>query len=143
MMDDEKYMKEAIKLARKAFNKNEIPVGAIIVKDGVIIAKGYNKKNNSNLTTDHAEIIAITKANKKLNNWRLDGCTIYITLEPCPMCASAIEQARISRIVTSSINNKQENRKIVSSILKNKDWKKHFLIDQSEDIINEFFKLRR
>ncbi len=143
MIDDEKFMKEAIKLARKAFNKNEIPVGAIIVKDGVVIAKGYNKKNNSNLTTDHAEIIAINKANKKLNNWRLDGCTIYITLEPCPMCASAIEQARISRIVTSSINNKQENRKIVLSILKNKDWKKHFLIDQSEDIINEFFKLRR
>lgn len=143
MKDDEKFMKEAIKLAKKAFNKNEIPVGAIIVKDGVIIGRGYNKKNNSNLITDHAEIIAINKANKKLNNWRLDGCTIYITLEPCPMCASAIEQARISRIVTSSINNNQENRKIVSNILKNKKWEKKILIEQSEDIINNFFKLRR
>jgi len=143
MKDDEKFMKEAIKLAKKAFNKNEIPVGAIIVKDGVIIGRGYNKKNNSNLITDHAEIIAINKANKKLNNWRLDGCTIYITLEPCPMCASAIEQARISRIVTSSINNNQENRKIVLNILKNKKWEKKILIEQSEDIINNFFKLRR
>ena len=80
----------AINEARKAYKMGEVPVGAVIVKDDVVIAKAYNKKEKYGCVTGHAEILAVEKASKKLNNWRLNGCDIYITLEPCPMCASAI-----------------------------------------------------
>ena len=95
---DIKFMKMAIKEAIKAFNKNEIPVGCVIVKDDVIVAKAHNLREINNLVTSHAEILAITKANKKLNSWRLDDCDIYVTLEPCPMCSGAIIQARIKNL---------------------------------------------
>ena len=94
----EKYMKIAIKEAEKAFNIGEVPVGAVIVKNNKIIAKAYNKKEKLGSVTRHAEIIAIEKASKRISNWRLDNCDIYITLEPCPMCASAIKQSRIANI---------------------------------------------
>ena len=102
MENKEKYMKAALKEAQKAYNLLEIPVGAVIVKNGKVISKAFNKKNKSNKVKDHAEILAIDKANRKLHNWRLEDCEIYITLEPCPMCASAIEQARIGRIITGA-----------------------------------------
>ncbi len=95
---EEKFMRIAINEAKKALILGEVPVGAVIVKNGKIISKAYNKKEKLNSVTKHAEIIAVEKASKKINNWRLDGCDIYITLEPCPMCASAIKQARISNI---------------------------------------------
>ena len=93
-----KYMKMAINEAVKAFNKNEIPVGCVIVKDNLVVAKAHNLREINNLVTSHAEILAITKANKKLNSWRLDDCDIYVTLEPCAMCSGAIIQARIKNL---------------------------------------------
>ena len=94
----EKYMEEALKQARKAFEKEEVPVGAVIVKENKIIARAYNLKETKNDSTKHAEIIAIQKASKKLNAWRLTGCEMYVTLEPCSMCAGAIIQSRIKKV---------------------------------------------
>lgn len=91
-------MYAALKEAKKAYDKNEVPVGAIIVKNGKIIARGHNLKETKTDTTKHAEIIAIQKASKKINAWRLNGCEMYITLEPCAMCAGAIIGARIKKI---------------------------------------------
>lgn len=93
-----KYMDLAYKEALKAYDKKEIPVGCVIVKDDVVIAKAHNLREIKNMVSAHAEMLAISKANKKLNSWRLDGCDIYITLEPCPMCYSAIIQARINNL---------------------------------------------
>ena len=93
-----KFMKSAIKEAKKAEKIDEIPVGAVIIQDGKIIARGYNKRETKQDALMHAEINAISKACKKLGSWRLDGCDIYVTLEPCPMCAGAIIQARIENV---------------------------------------------
>lgn len=98
-MNDEKYMQEAIKLAKKAYNKNEVPVGSLIVKDNKIIATAYNKKESKKNSILHAEIIVINKACKKLKTWHLENCILYTTLEPCMMCTGAIEQSRIKKIV--------------------------------------------
>ncbi len=92
------FMNLALKQALKAYKKQEVPIGAIIVKNGKIISKAYNKKENKQITTKHAEIIAIERACKKLKTWHLDGCEIYTTMEPCLMCYGAIEQSRISKI---------------------------------------------
>lgn len=142
-MNDEKYMKIALKEAKKAMDKDEIPVGAVIVKDNKVIAKAYNTRNMSNRVVDHAEIIAINKANKKLNNWRLEDCEIYITLEPCPMCASAIEQSRIKRIVTGAVNNNLETRQISCDILKKINWVKNCCAEECSNLINIFFNNKR
>lgn len=99
MHDDIYYMNIAYKEALKALQEDEVPVGAIIVKDNKIIAKAHNKKEHSNIATYHAEILAINKANKKLNTWHLDDCIMYVTLEPCVMCAGAIIQSRIKKVV--------------------------------------------
>lgn len=104
--EDEKYMKEAIKLAKKAASIGEVPIGAVIVYEGKIIGRGYNRRETDKSTLSHAEITAIKKASKKLNDWRLEKTTIYITLEPCQMCAGAIVQARIPRAVMGSMNPK-------------------------------------
>ena len=114
---EEKFMKLAIKEAKKALNLGEVPVGAVIVKDGKILAKAYNKKEKLKNVTRHAEIIAIEKASKKIDNWRLNDCDIYITLEPCPMCASAIKQSRISSIYCGLSNSDKNNITIIKSIL--------------------------
>ncbi len=95
---NEKYMKKALLQAKKAYNKMEVPVGAVIVKDGKVIASAYNQKETKFDTTKHAEITAIQKASKKLNSWRLNDCEMYVTLEPCPMCAGAIIQSRIKKV---------------------------------------------
>lgn len=92
------FMNLALKQALKAYKKQEVPIGAIVVKNGKIISKAYNKKENKQITTKHAEIIAIERACKKLKTWHLDGCEIYTTMEPCLMCYGAIEQSRISKI---------------------------------------------
>lgn len=96
---DEYFMRVALNEAYKAFNENEIPVGAVIVSNGKIISKGHNKKERYKDPTNHAEIIAIKKAIKKINDWRLSNCEIYITKEPCIMCAGAILEARIKRVI--------------------------------------------
>ena len=92
------YMLEALKLAQTAYNKGEVPIGAVIVKDNKIIAKGYNTREKTQQALNHAEIIAIKKACKKLKSWRLSDCEMYVTLEPCAMCAGAILNARINRV---------------------------------------------
>ena len=93
-----KFMIEAYKQAQKAERIDEVPIGAVIVLDGKIIARAYNKKETDNLATSHAEILAIKKASKKVGDWRLDGAEMYVTLEPCPMCAGAIVGARIKKV---------------------------------------------
>lgn len=100
MKNDEYYMNIAYKEALKAYKIKEIPVGAVIVDQlGNILGKGYNKKEKDNKTVSHAEINAITQANKKIQNWRLNGCTLYVTLEPCDMCKKVIEEARIKKVI--------------------------------------------
>ena len=93
-----KFMKKAISLAKKSASENEVPIGAVIVVDGKIIATGRNARNSKNIATKHAEIVAIEKACKKLNSWRLENAEMYVTLEPCPMCAGAILNSRIKKV---------------------------------------------
>lgn len=100
-------MQMAIELAKKAGEKGEVPVGAVIVKDGVVVGKGANNRETANSALGHAEIVAIAEANETLNSWRLDGCTLYVTLEPCPMCAGAIINARIPTVVFGAYDKAQ------------------------------------
>ena len=106
MTSDESFMKQAVKQAKKAYDKLETPIGCVIVHEDKIIARGYNKRNMKKNTLAPAEILAINKASKVLGDWRLEDCTMYVTLEPCPMCAGAIVQARIPRVVIGSMNPK-------------------------------------
>ena len=106
LTDQERYMKEAIRQAKKARVLEEVPIGCVIVCDGKIIARGYNRRNTDKNTLSHAELNAIKKASKKLGDWRLEGCTMYVTLEPCQMCAGALMQSRIDRVVIGSMNPK-------------------------------------
>ena len=105
-MDHEYYMKEAIRQARKAEKLMEVPIGCVIVYEGKIIARGYNRRNTDKNTLSHAEMNAIRKASKKLGDWRLEGCTLYVTLEPCQMCSGAIVQSRIDEVVIGCMNPK-------------------------------------
>ena len=99
-------MREAIRQAKKAYALDEVPIGCVIVQDGKIIARGYNRRNTDKNTLSHAELIAIRRAAKKLGDWRLEGCTMYITLEPCQMCAGAMVQARLTEAVIGTMNPK-------------------------------------
>lgn len=103
---DEKYMKEALKQAKKALAAGDVPIGCVIVYDGKIIARGYNKRNAKKTTLAHAELLAMAKASKVIGDWRLEDCTMYVTLEPCQMCAGAIVQARIPKVVIGTMNPK-------------------------------------
>mgnify|MGYP002965395872 CR=1 FL=1 len=102
----EKYMREAIKQAKKAAAIGEVPIGCVIVQNDRIIARGYNRRNTEGNTLAHAELTAIKKASKKTGDWRLEDCTMYVTLEPCQMCAGAIVQSRMKRVVIGSMNAK-------------------------------------
>ena len=135
----EYYMKEAIKQAKKAIKYNEVPVGSIIVKNNKIISGAYNKKEKSKNVIKHAEILAISKACKKTKNWRLDDCTLYITMEPCMMCCGAIEQSRIKKIVYGVRN---ENYGFTSN-LKNVEIISQVCEDECKKIVQSFFKKRR
>ena len=104
--EDEKYMKEAMKQARKAYKLGEVPIGCVIVHEGRIIGRGYNRRNTDKNTLAHAEITAINRASKVIGDWRLEDCTLYVTLEPCQMCAGAIVQSRIPRVVVGCMNPK-------------------------------------
>lgn len=103
---DEKFMKQALLQAKKAKELGEVPIGCVIVQDGKVIGRGYNRRNTDKSTLSHAEITAIRKASKKLNDWRLEECTLYVTLEPCQMCAGAIVQARVKEVVIGAMNPK-------------------------------------
>lgn len=106
MTQDEKYMKAALTQAKKAYALQEVPIGCVIVQDGKIIARGYNRRNTDKNPLAHAELSAIRKAGKKTKDWRLEDCTMYITLEPCQMCAGAIVQSRMKRVVIAAMNPK-------------------------------------
>ena len=145
---DIKFMKSAYNEATKAFLKDEIPVGCVIVKDGKIIARAHNLRESTQLVTHHAEILAITKANKKLNSWRLDDCDIYVTLEPCPMCFSAIIQARFKNLYFGAYDKKAG---ACGSVLNLSDFKFNHNVnvvggimeDDCSKLISEFFKTLR
>ena len=106
MTQEEKYMKAAIREAKKAYALEEVPIGCVIVQNDRIIARGYNRRNTEGNTLAHAELTAIKKASKKTGDWRLEDCTLYVTLEPCQMCSGAIVQARIKRVVVGCMNPK-------------------------------------
>ena len=106
MTQDEKYMKEAIRQAKKAYALREVPIGCVIVYKDKIVGRGYNRRTTDHNTLAHAELIAIKKAGKKLGDWRLEDCTMYVTLEPCQMCAGAVVQSRLKRVVVGCMNPK-------------------------------------
>lgn len=149
MKDNEYYMKLALKEARKAYKHNEVPVGAIIVSNGKIIAKGNNQRENSGDVTKHAELIAIRKASKKKKDWRLNDCAMYVTLFPCPMCASAIIQSRISKLVIGTSTMDLKNKEIVNLIfldsIKNKKiiLEENVLENECSNILKSFFQMQR
>ncbi len=145
---DEEFMKLALKEAKKALLINEIPIGCIIVdENNQIIAKAHNIKYKNHDASAHAEILAIRKAGKKRNDWRLDGCTMYVTVEPCLMCTSCILQSRISRLVfglreeeSGGFGSKYD---ILEKEIFNFDVKKDVLADESKQLLQGFFKNRR
>lgn len=146
MQEKEIYMKKALKEAKKAYDKLEIPVGAIIVKDGKIIARAHNQKETKFDTTKHAEILAIQKASKKLKSWRLIDCEMYVTLEPCTMCAGAIINSRIKKIY---IGASDEKTGAVGSVLNlfddykfnhKPEYEKGILEQECSEILKRFFK---
>ena len=141
----EKYMLEALKEANKAFKLGEVPIGAVIVKDDKIISRAFNKKESSNLATSHAEILAINKACKKLNNWRLLDCTLYVTVEPCLMCCGAIIQSRIKKVVYGTSNEYYGAVESIDNTLKkyNIEVENNILQNKCSYILKEFFKKRR
>jgi tRNA(adenine34) deaminase len=115
---DEKYMKEALKQAKKALKAGDVPIGCVIVYEDRIIARGYNKRNAKKTTLAHAELLAMAKASKIIGDWRLEDCTMYVTLEPCQMCAGAIVQARIPKVVIGTMNPKAGCAGSVLNLLK-------------------------
>ena len=145
----EKYMKQALKQAEKAFSLGEVPIGCVIVHQGKIIGRGYNRRNTDKSTLAHAEITAIRKASKVIGDWRLEECTIYITLEPCQMCAGAIIQARIPEVVMGCMNPKAGCGGSVLNILENPGFNhqaavtRGILEQECSDLLKLFFaKLR-
>lgn len=143
---DEKFMNEALKEAKKAYIKLEIPVGCVIVKNGKIIAKAHNLKETKNDTTKHAEIIAIQKASKKLKSWRLLDCDMYVTLEPCSMCAGAIINSRIRKLYYGTSDNKTGACGSVLNLFDDYTFNHHvelqsgILSNKCEKILKDFFK---
>lgn len=146
---DLKYMDMAIEEARKAFEEDEVPIGCVIVKNNQILALTHNRKEQMNSATKHAEILAIEEASSKLNNWRLDGCDVYITLEPCPMCASALKQARVSHIFCGLSNSDFRNYEIVLKILESDKNNasvpviNDLAVEKVDKIMKDFFRNRR
>lgn len=142
----EYYMKQAIKEAEKAYKKLEVPVGAIIVKDGEIIARAHNQKETKTDTTKHAEILAIQKASKKLKSWRLIDCEMYVTLEPCTMCAGAMINSRIKKVYIGAMDEKTGAVGSVLNLFKDYTFnhqvesEKGILKEECENILKQFFK---
>ena len=144
-----KFLDMAFELAEKAYNLNEVPIGAVIIKNDEVIGCGYNQKESTNSVLKHAELIAIEEASKNLNNWRLDDCNIYITLDPCPMCASAIKQARIKNVYSALNNTDDSYLEIINKIFvgDNTNPSVNFIsnldVDKSKNLLNSFFKKQR
>lgn len=146
MTEQEKYMKAAIREAKKAYALGEVPIGCVIVYEGKIIGRGYNRRNTDKNTLAHAEITAIKKASKKVGDWRLEGCTLYVTLEPCQMCAGAIVQARIDEVVMACMNPKAGCGGSVLNILEMPEFNhqvkvtRGVLEEECSEMLKSFFK---
>ena len=144
--EDIKYMKAALRQAEKALAIGEVPIGAVIVENGRIIGRGYNRRNTDHTTLAHAEITAIRKANKKVGDWRLEGCTLYVTLEPCQMCAGALVQSRIDRVVIGAPSFKSGCGGTLLNILQNSEFNHQVVVDtglmqeECTEILQRFFK---
>lgn len=147
-MDREAYMKMALALARQAGENGDVPVGCVIVRGGVVVGRGQNRRERANSALGHAEIEAIYEANRTLGDWRLDGCEMYVTLEPCPMCAGAVINSRISVLVYGA---REENTGSCASVLNlfEENYPSHpavyagVLADESAALLREFFRNRR
>ncbi|MBR3436653.1 MAG: tRNA adenosine(34) deaminase TadA [Lachnospiraceae bacterium] len=153
---DEKFMKEALREARKAYRIGETPIGCVIVRtrlyDGTalpepeIIARGHNRRNTDKCTLSHAEILAVRRASKKLGDWRLEGCTLYVTLEPCQMCAGALVQSRIDRVVIGAMNPKAGSAGSILNLLEEPRFNhqcevtRGVLQEECEKLMKSFFK---
>ncbi len=143
---DEKFMRAAIAQAKKAAALQEVPIGCVIVQGDRIIARGYNRRNTDHNTLSHAELNAIRKASKKLGDWRLEGCEMYVTLEPCPMCAGALVQSRIDRVVIGAMNPKAGCAGSVMNLLQCEGFNHQagcdcgVLEEECSRLLSEFFK---
>jgi len=139
-------MKEAIKEAKKAAKIGEVPIGCVIVYEDKVIARGYNKRNTKKTTLAHAELLAIQKASKKLGDWRLEDCTMYVTLEPCQMCAGAIIQARMKEVVVGAMNPKAGCAGSVLNILQMQEFNHQaelitgVMEEECKTVLQDFFK---
>lgn len=145
----ERFMKQALKEAAKAERLGEVPIGCVIVQNDKIIARGYNRRNTDKSTLSHAEMIAIRKASKKLGDWRLEDCSLYVTLEPCQMCSGAIVQARIKQVVMGAMNEKAGCAGSVLNILENPSFNHQVLVEKGilqeecTEILQLFFRQLR
>ncbi|MDD5901632.1 MAG: tRNA adenosine(34) deaminase TadA [Lachnospiraceae bacterium] len=143
--EDIRFMREALRQAKKAAKLHEVPIGCVLVKDGKILARGYNRRNTDKTTLAHAEIAVIKKASRELMDWRLEDCTLYVTLEPCPMCAGAIVQARIPRVVAGCMNPKAGCAGSVLNLLNTPglnhrvDFRKGILETECSELLQGFF----
>lgn len=143
---DEKYMKAALKQAKKAYDLDETPIGCVIVHDGKIIGRGYNRRNTEKNPLAHAEIAAIRKASRKIGDWRLEDCTMYVTLEPCQMCAGAIVQSRIPQVVVGCMNPKAGCAGSVLNLLEMKEFNHQaelrtgVLEEECSSMMKQFFR---
>ena len=146
MTADERYMREGLRQAKKAYALEEVPIGCVIVREDRIIARGYNRRNTDKNTLSHAELIAIRKASRKTGDWRLEDCTMYITLEPCQMCAGAIVQARMGRVVIGAMNPKAGCAGSVLNLLEMPEFnhqaevERGILEEACSGILTEFFR---
>jgi len=146
---DVKYMKKALAQAERAIALGEVPIGCVIVNDGNVVGRGFNRRNTSKTTLAHAEIAAIDKASRKLGDWRLEGCTMYVTLEPCQMCAGALVQSRIDRVVIGAMNPKAGCAGSVLNILQMAQFNHQVEItrgvceEECTEVLQRFFKSLR
>lgn len=146
MTVDEKFMKAAIREAKKAYALDEVPIGCVIVREGRIIARGYNRRNTDKNALAHAELAAIKKASKKTGDWRLEDCTLYVTLEPCQMCAGAIVQCRLKKVVIASMNPKAGCAGSIFNLLQvdkfnhQVEIEKGVLEEECSDMLSSFFR---
>jgi len=144
----DRFIKVALDEAMIAYNLNEVPVGAVIIKDGNIITKAHNLKRNTNNVLNHAEIISIIEASQYNGDWRLNGCEMYVTLEPCPMCAGAIAQSRIKKLYIGTTSNIKSNKNIIKKILQNSEADHYVEIEYLNNtacskILSDFFGNKR
>ena len=146
MTEDERFMKKALHQAKRAAAIGEIPIGCVIVRDGKVIARGFNQRRSRKTTLAHAEMIAIDRASRKLGDWRLEGCTMYVTLEPCQMCSGALVQSRIDRVVIGTMNPKAGCAGSILNILRMPEFNHQVEItggvlqEECSAVLQDFFK---